>query len=109
MSIISKADNHNAIVDTNISIELPEAKRGENASVSYTGILTNSGADKVFLHYGFDGWKDPDTIAMKKDHNGTYCTQVRVEGKNELEFCFKDSSNNWDNNNGCNWKVDINS
>ena len=109
MSILEKSIHDRTNIDSNISIELPEVKRGEKASVSYNGVLTNSGSEKVFLHYGFDGWHDTDTVPMKKDHNGTFSTEVRVEGKNELEFCFKDSANNWDNNNGSNWKIEINS
>ncbi len=108
MSINEKIFPDTITVDKSISIELPVVKKGIKTSVSYNGILNNSGADKVYLHYGFDGWKNTETVPMYKTH-GNYSTEVKVEGKNELNFCFKDNANNWDNNNGANWKVNINS
>ena len=108
MNNIEKSINNKTIVNKNISVELPDVKRGDKACVSYNGILTNSGSEKVFLHYGFDDWKGTDTVPMRKDHNGSYSTEVKVEGENELDFCFKYSANNWDNNNGSNWKIGIN-
>lgn len=93
----------------NISIELPEVRKDEKASVSYNGILTSTGADKVYLHYGYDGWNGTETVPMKKDASGGYTAEIKVKGQEELNFCFKDNANNWDNNNGSDWKVDINS
>lgn len=95
-----------AINSNNISI-LPEVKIGSETSISYNGILSNSGAEKVYLHYGFDGWSNAKTVAMKKSLSGAFNTEVKVKGKEELNFCFKDSANNWDNNNGFDWRVDL--
>ncbi|MDR3542993.1 MAG: carbohydrate-binding protein [Desulfosporosinus sp.] len=95
-----------AITSNSISI-LPEVKKGSETSISYHGILSNSGAEKVYLHYGFDGWNNAETIAMKKTLSGAFNTEVRVNGKDELNFCFKDNANNWDNNNGFDWKAEI--
>ena len=39
----------NTIVDKSIAIELPEVNKGNSATVSYNGILSNSGAEKVLL------------------------------------------------------------
>ena len=94
------------VIDSDISI-LPDVKKGSETFISYSGILNNSGADRVYLHYGFDGWSHPDTVAMNKSVSGAFNTEIKVNGKNELNFCFKDSANNWDNNNGSDWKVEI--
>jgi hypothetical protein len=32
---------------------------------------------------------------------------VQLARGNQLHFCFKDSSNNWDNNKGANWTYKI--
>jgi hypothetical protein len=108
MNINSHNDQDSAFSD-NISIELPEVKRGNNTTVSYNGLLTNSGAEKVFLHYGYDGWKNAETIPMKRDIRGAFNTEIKVKDGTELNFCFKDNADNWDNNSGINWKVEINS
>ncbi len=86
---------------------LPEVKKGSKTSVSYGGILAEHHADKVYLHYGFDGWNNVNTIQMNKSPERTFSTEIKVNGKNELNFCFKDSANNWDNNNGSDWTVGI--
>lgn len=86
---------------------LPEVKKGSKTSVSYDGILAEYNADKVYLHYGFDGWNNVNTVPMNKCANGTFATEVKINGKSELNFCFKDSANNWDNNNGSDWRVEI--
>ncbi|SPF46530.1 conserved hypothetical protein [Candidatus Desulfosporosinus infrequens] len=91
----------------NISILLPEVKKSSETSISYNGLLSNSGAEKVYLHYGFDGWSNSETVAMKKSLSGVFNAEVKINGKDELNFCFKDNANNWDNNNGSDWKVEI--
>ncbi|MBC8059397.1 MAG: carbohydrate-binding protein [Clostridiaceae bacterium] len=101
---------HVAVVpDNSIAIELPVVKKGNKTSVCYNGILSNSGAEKVYLHYGFDGWRNTETVPMYKSNHGSYSTEVKVDGKEVLNFCFTDNANNWDNNNGSNWTVGIDS
>ena len=95
-----------AIVSDSISI-LPEVKKGSETSINYSGILSNSGAEKVYLHYGFDGWNNAETVVMNKSASGAFNTEVKVNGIDELNFCFKDNANNWDNNNGSNWTAKI--
>jgi len=94
------------VIRGDISI-LPEVGRGGKTSINYDGILSSSGADKVYLHYGFDGWSNADTVAMNRSLSGAFNTEVKMNGKYEFNFCFKDSANNWDNNNGSDWKVEI--
>lgn len=108
MNIDNRIFHEDADIENNITIELPEVKRGNKTSVSYNGILNNSGAEKVYLHYGYDGWKNAETVPMKKDITGGYNAEIKVVGKEQLNFCFKDNADNWDNNNGLDWKVEIN-
>ena len=96
------------VADKNISVELPIVKKGNKATVTYNGLLNNCGAEKVYLHFGFDGWKDAETIPMYKNH-GSYNTEIRMTGREELNFCFKDNADNWDNNSGKNWTIKIHS
>ena len=87
---------------------VPVVKKGSKTSISYNGILSNSGAEKIYLHYGFDGWSNAKTVAMNKSLSGAFNTSVKVNGKKHLNFCFKDNADNWDNNNGSDWKAEIN-
>ncbi|HAP93071.1 MAG TPA: hypothetical protein DCM26_00405 [Desulfotomaculum sp.] len=78
----------------------------DEANIIYNGLLAKSGADQVYLHYGFGdpkNWYSTNTIRMDKDSKGWDKT-LRLQN-NQMSFCFKDSANNWDNNSGFNWTV----
>jgi hypothetical protein len=44
---------------------------------------------------------------MSEIQNGIYTAKLKVEGDREINFCFKDDADNWDNNYGVNWKTEI--
>jgi len=91
--------------DTQKGVEVKSAY-GNEVTVIYNGLLKNSGADQVYLHYGFgdtNHWYDIDTTRMENSARGFEKT-IRMKN-HVLKFCFKDSANNWDNNNGHNWTV----
>lgn len=75
--------------------------------ISYRGILKDSGADSVYLHYSFDSWSSPPQTVKMERAGDRFQTEVRAEGNHELNFCFKDSAANWDNNNGYNWTMHL--
>lgn len=93
--------------ENNIIIGLPEISKGDKTVITYNGVLSKKGAEKVYLHYGFDGWNNVSTVAMSEAQNGIFTAKVKVEGNREINFCFKDNANNWDNNYGANWKTTI--
>ncbi|WP_027719381.1 carbohydrate-binding protein [Desulfovirgula thermocuniculi] len=75
-------------------------------NIIYNGLLANCGADQVYLHYGFGDplkWQNVNTVRMDRTMRGWEAT-VRMLNST-MSFCFKDSANNWDNNNGYNWTV----
>jgi hypothetical protein len=90
-----------------VFVEPPFARRGDNLSINYRGLLHNSGAESIYLHYGFDHWQNSQTIQMNRMYDGLFRSEIRAQGSQEVNFCFKDSANNWDNNNGCNWNVQL--
>lgn len=93
--------------DDRVQIEPDPIKPGAKAKIGYNGILAKSGADRVFLHYGIDGWKKPATIEMNRigdRFEGEIRTTASVKA---VDFCFKDSADNWDNNNGLNWRAEV--
>ncbi|MCL4514445.1 MAG: carbohydrate-binding protein [Firmicutes bacterium] len=79
--------------------------KDQEVEIFYKGLLVNSGADGVYLHYGHDGWQSVKTVPMHRQEGNVFHAQLKAEGEHELDFCFKDSADNWDNNNGWNWGV----
>ncbi|WP_334110727.1 carbohydrate-binding protein [Thermodesulfitimonas autotrophica] len=95
------------ILDNRVDVTPSPAVRGRDVMIRYNGLLAKSGADRVYVHYGFDGWKNVNTAEMRREPDGSFAISLPVQGTSELNFCFKDSANNWDNNNGWNWASDI--
>ena len=93
--------------DHRIAIEPSPVPRGAKVHISYNGLLAKEGADSCWLHYGFDGWQTPATVPMSQDGQESFRTTITATGSQELNFCFKDSAANWDNNNGWNWSCPI--
>lgn len=84
---------------------------GQQVSIKYNGLLAASGADNVYLHYGYgpsNRWEEVQDIPMKRTSNG-FEAAFKVDASDRLNFCFKDSANNWDNNNGKDWSYTIHS
>ncbi len=84
---------------------------GAEVNIKYNGLLAASGADAVYLHYGYgpaDHWADVADLPMHRTSDG-FEASVKVKSNDRLNFCFKDSANNWDNNNGKDWSYTIHS
>jgi len=82
----------------------PMSEDGTIVRIRYNGLLKESGADQIWMHMGFgniDDWKNIKDISMERTAAGWEQT-VKMEDR-QLNFCFKDSVDNWDNNNGMNW------
>ncbi|KJS22014.1 MAG: hypothetical protein VR72_07965 [Clostridiaceae bacterium BRH_c20a] len=89
-----------------ISIEPDIPKIGEEVRISYDGLLADSGAEQIYLHIGNENnWHDLEDIPMIKSSNRWVCDFVPEFS--EVNFCFHDNANNWDNNNGANWSLRI--
>ncbi|MGI6643877.1 MAG: carbohydrate-binding protein [Bacillota bacterium] len=79
--------------------------KGIPAEIGYRGLLVNSGADRVFLHYGKDGWQNLRTTEMKRRIDGSFSASIMPEGDKCIDLCFRDSAGNWDNNSGSDWHL----
>lgn len=78
--------------------------------LKYNGQLW--GADSIYVHYGIgDNWENVSECKMRKLKN-CYKTELEVPKDGLVNFCFRDSVGNWDNNWGNNycysWKEPIN-
>jgi len=82
---------------------------GEEITILYNGLLSSSGADQVYLHCGYgtsNAWNDVKSVKMDKTERG-WVKKFTVDNSSRFNICFKDSANNWDNNNGINWSFEI--
>lgn len=87
----------------------PLSEDGRQISILYKGLLANQGSGSVYLHYGYgeqQNWLEATDQPMEQN-NGGWEKVVRIEKGNQLNFCFKDNSNHWDNNSGTNWAYRI--
>lgn len=92
--------------DNRVTLQPEPVRPGDTVHIDYQGLLKNSGASEVYLHYGFDSWTQGiSTVKMERATDGRFGADVRFQGNQEMNFCFKDGGNNWDNNNGHNWTV----
>jgi len=90
-----------------ISAEPYPAGVGDEINIVYSGLLSQQGADKVFLHVGYgDKWADTKDYEMIHTDRG-WEANIKVHRGGRLNFCFKDRANNWDNNQGHNWSYQV--
>lgn len=87
----------------NIFFNTDKLVENTNVKISYTGTLFQNGSEEVFIHYGFGlQWNNVSDVKMKKTELG-YQAEIPIINGDTLNFCFKNSNNVWDNNNGANY------
>lgn len=95
--------------DAGITVDPMPITAGQQVTILYNGLLADSGADQVYLHMGYglsNIWNNVQTVRMSHTGYG-WEKSVSVTDTSRLNICFKDSANNWDNNNGVNWSFEI--
>ena len=87
----------------NIFFNTDKLIENSKVKISYIGKLYQDASEEVFIHYGFGtNWDNINDIEMKKTDLGFQAEIDLLEGES-FNFCFKDSNNNWDNNEGQNY------
>ena len=80
---------------------------GKTAKLTYSGVLAQNGAEEVYIHYGFGLlWNNLQEIKLTKvdDH---FETEINFTSCEDINFCFRDENNNWDNNNTKNYSAPV--
>lgn len=75
------------------------------AALKYDGLLAKAGADDVYSVVGYgsnSNWENVQTIRMNRFGNSFHADIPTMHGMN-INVAFKDSADNWDNNNGMNY------
>lgn len=92
-----------------IAIDPLPATAGDEVTFLYNGLLAYSGAEEVYLHCGYGNNISWDIVKDERMEWTGYgwAKTIELDRDSRLNFCFKDSANNWDNNNGVNWSIEI--
>lgn len=98
----SKASN--PYMGNGITISPLNFNAGDKIKVTYNGLLSESGANEVYAHVGWgDTWENVNDVKMSRTKTG-FTTTITAYNST-LNLCFKDNSNNWDNNYGYNYSI----
>lgn len=80
---------------------------GDEISLTYKGLLVECGADKVFAYVGYgEDWNEKAFIPMAYD-GSQFKAELKLTVAGVLNVAFKDSADNWDNNNGVNYTFKV--
>lgn len=83
----------------------PLTESGRDLAVRYNGLLASSDAGDIYMHYGYgdsEDWANVGDMNLNRSFEGWETSITMQEGR-QLNFCFRDSAENWDNNGGLNW------
>ena len=87
----------------NIFFNTDKLIENTKVKISYTGTLFQDGSDEVYLHYGYGlQWDGVNDIKMEKSELG-FQAEIDLIESDSLNFCFRNSNNIWDNNEGNNY------
>ena len=91
----------------NIFFNTDKIVENSKLKISYVGNLYQNNSEQVFLHYGFGlQWDDVTDVKMEKTELGFQC-EIDIKEYESLNLCFRNSNNEWDNNNGENYIFNI--
>lgn len=103
-------DMHDAQFPGGVVVDPTPITAGEEVVVFYNGLLAQSGADQVYLHCGFgdaQSWRAVKDARMAKTGFGFVKVLEMPDTHTQFNLCFRDSAQNWDNNNGINWSFQV--
>lgn len=90
-----------------VKVSKTAIKEGDEIVLSYNGFLAKNGASNVYAHIGYgDSWENIDNIPMKLD-KGIFKANLKIKSSNNLNICFKDDFDNWDNNSHNNYSFKV--
>lgn len=91
----------------NIFFNTDKLIENSNVKISYTGKLFENNSDEVFVHYGFgNNWDNLNEKKMEKTELG-FQAEINLISSDSLNLCFRNSNNEWDNNDTKNYIFQI--
>jgi hypothetical protein len=87
----------------NIFFNTDKLVENSKVKISYAGELFQNDSEEVYIHYGFGiNWDNLNEIKMEKTELG-FQAEIDLISDGTFNFCFRNSKNKWDNNNGANY------
>ena len=87
----------------NIFFNTDKLIENSTIKISYTGKLFQNNSEEVFVHYGFgNNWDNLNEIKMEKSELG-FQAEIELVSDDTLNLCFRNTNNEWDNNDGQNY------
>ena len=87
----------------NIFFNTDKLIENSNVKISYTGKFFQDNSEEVFIHYGFGiNWDNINEVKMEKTELG-FQAEIELLSSDTLNFCFRNSNNEWDNNENANY------
>ena len=87
----------------NIFFNTDKLIENSTIKISYTGKLFQNNSEEVFVHYGFgNNWDNLNEIKMEKTELG-FQAEIELVSDDTLNLCFRNTNNEWDNNDGQNY------
>ena len=75
--------------------------------ISYTGKFYQENSEEVYIHYGFGlEWNGLSELKMEKTELG-FQAEISLPSEETFNFCFRNSNNEWDNNDCANYIFEI--
>lgn len=94
-------------VTKEIKFEQTEILKNTTVTLIYSGKLIKNDSDKIYVVYGFNaGWDNTSKKEMLFDE-GVFKVDIDLYNNDSLNFCFKNSNNEWDNNENNDYVVQI--
>lgn len=91
----------------NIFFNTDKLVENSKVKISYAGKLFQDNCEEVYIHYGFGlNWDNIGEIKMEKTELG-FQAEVELISSETFNFCFRNSKNEWDNNNNANYVFPI--
>lgn len=95
----------------NVRFEPNFNSKQTKVKINYSGLLADAGAEEIYLHAGVGSqhdWDSPTDIKMKPaPEENSWTAELSLETATTVNFCFKDSADNWDNNSGYDWSYQL--
>lgn len=91
----------------NIFFNTDKLIENTTVKISYTGTLFQNNSEEVYIHYGFGiNWDNLNEVKMEKTELG-FQAEIELLPDDILNLCFRNSNNEWDNNNSENYVFPI--
>lgn len=91
----------------NIFFNTDKLVENSKVKISYIGKLFEENSENVYLHFGYGlQWENVSEVEMIKTELG-YQAEIELLSSDSLNLCFRNSNNEWDNNNGQNYSFPI--